>query len=369
MKRAGDELGLDKDGRQQLRDLTPGEFFAFGPAMGLGVQRVRSADVITRHPDSGKMGSVVPPASASVQAMVSAIGDLPQLAAQDESELEALRRRVRELQEQARTRVATKMNPPVTVTDERLLVAQYQKGYEDGVRTSDEHVAAFWVSTKERIATLVRSIEDQLPSRTVRDAHDGVSVGTHATVMMRKASAAMSAHPQPVPENAPAISAPQRRMLDALVELETIGIAAPARGHVAVWSQQSPTSSGFLKNLSTLSSAGLIERLSGGAVRITDAGRAIASRPDAPATLQDLHARWIGHVSGPQQRMLREMIAHHPRPVGKDVLATFTDQSPTSSGYLKNLSTLCSYGLIRRLPNQMLAFGPTLYPHLFDGTA
>ena len=47
-----------------------------------------------------------------------------------------------------------------------------------------------------------------------------------------------------------------------------------------------------------------------------------------------------------QERMLRALIAAHPRNLTWDELAERGEQSPTSSGFEKNVSTLKSYGLI-----------------------
>lgn len=87
LKRAGDELGLDKDGRLSLRDLNPGEFFAFGPAISRAVQRVRAGQILTTHPQPGTIGVAAPPPPEKVKRM---LGQLAELAKESEEELRTI---------------------------------------------------------------------------------------------------------------------------------------------------------------------------------------------------------------------------------------------------------------------------------------
>lgn len=106
-KRAGALLGFDKDARLALRDLKPGEFYGFGPALRPEhINQFKVAAVATPHPRAGSRHQMVPPqASAKVVEIVQQIGDLPkqvQAEADKTSELERqhaiLARRVKELE-------------------------------------------------------------------------------------------------------------------------------------------------------------------------------------------------------------------------------------------------------------------------------
>jgi hypothetical protein len=158
------------------------------------------------------------------------------------------------------------------------------------------------------------------------------------------------------------VSRPQQRMLDVMAQCEALGLHTPSYGHVAVWSNQSPKSSGFEKNLSTLCAAGYLERKGNRTVALTDAGRALAAVVTEVPTLKDLHAAWMPFVSTPQQRMLTRLIAEYPAAIPFVELAHRTDQSPTSSGYEKNVSTLSSLGLLERQPGKLLRAGMLLFP-------
>lgn len=94
-KRAADELGFTT--REQilsLRDLDPGEFYAFGPAISREVIKIKIGEVKVVPPKRGSARSFkAPPPSAAVKRILGALKDIPQ-----EAEKEA--RTARELQVQ-----------------------------------------------------------------------------------------------------------------------------------------------------------------------------------------------------------------------------------------------------------------------------
>lgn len=96
MKRCAGELGFTtREQMLSLRDLEPGEFFAFGPAISKVVQKLKVGPVVTTHPDSSKMGSkigtkVIAPSAKVLKALAS-LADLPQEAAEEASTIDALK--------------------------------------------------------------------------------------------------------------------------------------------------------------------------------------------------------------------------------------------------------------------------------------
>jgi hypothetical protein len=147
---------------------------------------------------------------------------------------------------------------------------------------------------------------------------------------------------------------PQQRILDALASFEALGLDQVSKSNVAVFSAQSPRSSGYRNNLSVLSAGGYIERVGGDALRLTDAGRSVASG-EAPASLEELHDAWAEKLTGPQRLMLRLLTRAYPEGVDRDELAKSSGQSPLSSGYRNNLSVLSSLGLLVRANGDIVA--------------
>lgn len=154
------------------------------------------------------------------------------------------------------------------------------------------------------------------------------------------------APPHPLLRTAQDISRPQQRILDGLAWLKALGIDSADRVRAAMLADQSPRSSGYEKNLSTLKTAGLINYPAGGYLALTAAGEAAAAPPNVPLTDDALHSMIRQHVSGPQWRLLEALIAAHPKDLDRATLAERADASPLSSGFEKNVSTLRSLGFI-----------------------
>lgn len=82
-KRTADELGIsNKEEILALRNLEPGEFFAFGPALSNEVIRLKVGEVKTSIPKAGRQTKVAPP-SERIKKELAALADLPQEAQQE----------------------------------------------------------------------------------------------------------------------------------------------------------------------------------------------------------------------------------------------------------------------------------------------
>jgi hypothetical protein len=160
-----------------------------------------------------------------------------------------------------------------------------------------------------------------------------------------------NARPLPRPSQAPpplivdGLSQPQQRILDGLATLESMRVRVGAWSIVAMLGKQSPKSSGFEKNVSILRSRQLIEGGRAG-LNLTEAGRKVAQWPAFKMTPTAIQGAVLAMISGPQQRMLNVLIERYPREVEWTYLADKSNQSPTSSGFEKNVSVLRSLGLV-----------------------
>lgn len=78
-KRAGEELGMTKkEDILNLRQLLPGEFYAFGPAIKNEVTKFKVLPVITTHLQSGKRISTVIPQPDAIKKILSKLSDIPE---------------------------------------------------------------------------------------------------------------------------------------------------------------------------------------------------------------------------------------------------------------------------------------------------
>lgn len=158
------------------------------------------------------------------------------------------------------------------------------------------------------------------------------------------------------------LTAPQQRILNALATLETLGLRDVDKSNVAVFADQSPTSSGFGNNLGRLRSLGLLHYPQGGRVALTPAGRSAAQNGGALTSNADLHRAWFSKLAAPKVRILEQLIRIYPESISKTALAELAGQSPTSSGYGNNLGNLRSLGLIHYPQGGVVAATELLFP-------
>ncbi len=190
------------------------------------------------------------------------------------------------------------------------------------------------------------------PTRTVPPAPSAPAATQHAP---RKAAATTTA---PVE----GVTIPQQRILDALGDLACLGMTECDKSNVAVFADQSPSSSGYTNNLGRLRTAGLISYPSGGRVALTETGLAAARPGGDIRTLDQLHAAWFSKLPAPKVRILRALIEVYPQVLTKSELALCAEQSATSSGYTNNLGGLRTLGLLDYPSGGMVVATDRLFP-------
>lgn len=109
--RAGKLLGIQKKEELLLRDLPPGTFHAFGPALSKdGVNEIVANKSETTHPKAGQRHKLTPPKpSEAVKRIVADLADLPQQAEAEIRGLDDAKKKIRELEQQLRARPVEKV--------------------------------------------------------------------------------------------------------------------------------------------------------------------------------------------------------------------------------------------------------------------
>ncbi len=355
IKRAAEELGFtSNEQRQALRQLEPGQFYAFGAAFDVTAPRlVHVGPIRTTHPEPGQHAAPVPPPTDKVRKVLQQLADLPAEAEAREKSIEdlkrdntALRRQLTEAQKpnsQLPTpKVETKVIEKPVITDAQL--ARVEKALtrlEAVVERAADMVTAPLVKVREDVASLVTAV------RAVRQ-------------QPAPAAAQPRRQPPPVPSNRGTVTArvpamngnghmpgPQQRILNALAWGESVRLPTQRREKVAFLADASPKSSAFMNNLGALRSTGLIDYPQQGYVALTDAGRAAAvvdeSSPTSSRELQDAICR---KLPGPQERIVRAAVKVYPQSLERGALADLAGASVSSSAFMNNLGALRSLGLL-----------------------
>jgi CRP-like cAMP-binding protein len=140
----------------------------------------------------------------------------------------------------------------------------------------------------------------------------------------------------------------EKRILDALAELEQLGARRPARELVAFLAGYSNLASkGFVHAVSALRTAGAIDYPDAGTVALTEAGRLRARPPERPRTPEEVQARVIAMLGGASGRILTPLIAAYPEAVKRvDVADAAGYSNLASKGFVHAISRLRSLGFV-----------------------
>jgi uncharacterized protein len=320
VKRAADELGMTaREAVSVLRDLQPGEFYAFGPALTRTVIQLKIGGVISTHPKvEDRLAIKTPAPSQKVRALLQALGDLPREAEAEARTLDELRTENAGLRRQ-------------------LAAARKSQRAMSEAEIQAHIAAAVDAATQEyhqRLREIVSLAEQGLTAKRERRRPALVTPTT------------TSAPDRPAIPPQGGMTQPQQRILDTMARLEALGLTALHKTQVAALAGVSPTSGSFANNLGRLRTLGLIDYPQPGSVAFTAAGRRRARPVATPPTVSDLHQAWLEIVTGPQARILREVVAIYPQPIAKEALAKRMDVSPESGSYANNLGRLRTLSVI-----------------------
>lgn len=356
-KRAGDSLGLVGQDRQVLKDLDRGEFYAFGPALSVnGVFRFHSNQVRTTHLRGSTRAAFTPPKPS--EAIRDVLPELADLAAREEEEqrtVDELRAQVEDLRRQLGER------PPETVRVDVPVLAdgtlEHLTALRDDLRDIVDKLGASTGQVEEAAETITTQLTAVSGNGSGHD-YTRAEPPDHFTPqfsqreMARLASLtarAAGGRDEPAEPGAPApglTSSPQQRILDAVKQLEDLGIGQPSLVQVAVIRGVSHTTGTFKQDVRELVAAGYLERAPASSVRLTPEGRSVARVEQPIKSLADLRSLWYSKLPQPRAAILREVASLYPRPISRADLASRLGKSHTTGTFKDDLRKLRGYGLV-----------------------
>lgn len=377
-QRAGDVLGFSKADRLKLRDLKWREFYAYGPALSPGVIRLTVGETQTQNPKQGH-GIAAPAApTAKIRALLAKVADLPAEAEQEARDMESLRRELAEtrrkltLAEKAQ-RVETvvqpcghevelaRMHDALVNRDEIIDALEHRL---DIMSQRIKFAAQALSEADGQIGALERRLPE-LPKRATPAPNVQRNAAPPAVTRAEPPARHLPAPRPPKTSNsaAPAegLSGPQQRILDVLTELEMIGVTAPARTIVAALVGYHARTKAFINALGTLRTSGYVDYPGDGALQLTDEGRTRAAPATLPLSLAELHERVKRQLSGPQRRIIDELIAAWPDAIDRAELAARVDYHERTKAFINGLGKMRSMGIIDYTRGGVVAT-PLLFP-------
>jgi len=306
-KRAAEELGFTtKEDAISLRNLAPGEFYAFGPAISEAVEKVTVGPVATSHPKAGtRIITQVTPPTAKIRQIIAQLADLPQQAHQEALDMQALRtenanfkRRITQLEKQPQPVAA-----PKVVTIEK---------------PSASHINA------------LRRIQAIVQKEIGGDLHySGEKLAIKPIVT------------EPITVKKPIVGG-ALRMLQVLASRYPMTFT---KSQLALLANLSPKSGTYGTYLSLLRSQGLIGV--GAEISITEEGlNYIGTDKPRPQSQEDVLDMWRNNLTGGARRMFDVLVDAYPGQIDKAELGERTDMSYNSGTFGTYLSLLRRNGLV-----------------------
>lgn len=352
-KRAAEELGFTtKEQILSLRDLNPGEFYVFGPAISRDVIRTVIGDVTVKPPKRGQGKNAPPAPTEKVKKILQQFKDLPAEAKKEIDTIQSLTQKNIALESQIRSHKCPVGPDPEKVNEEanRLIAKakiEMEQSFDEEMRRFKKRV----LSAKDTVVklsktlsglhTFIEEIEKDNPPKNI----------TLPTVRIPIANRAVERAPimrLPRPEVAydgQSVSNSEQKVLDAIAWFESIGIAAPKKISVAFVAGYSGTSGGYNNLCGMLRSKGFIAYPSAGALALTEAGNAIAQRPQSSPTQEELHEKVLAVIPVPEGKLLRQLLNVYPADLSVQELADASGYQASSGGFNNLKGRLRSLGL------------------------
>lgn len=361
MKRAGDELGFNKEKTVELRQLQPGEFFAFGTAISDEVIKVRIGEVKTSHAKVGYQGvKKVPPASDVIRKVLGALKDLPQEAEKEATTVAELKKENKHLKQMNTNLLKHHFQKDLTQEEIDKIVTPYLSAQARKFDTERKIRIKEYQSLMDLLSRMRGMIPETFPAIEVPEG----SVFIPDRELPRR--------PEFAPRKIEISGEPMK------VDIESIKIQdgeksfgkcpraiysylvmnqgrAMTKTQIAVATGYSQNSGGFNNSISELSSAGLVSR---GNALISLNG---AVRDDLLVDVDISLEKWLPKLGACPRKVWELMLNHHEEETWtKEQIANETGYSVTSGGFNNSLSEMSSLGLIERLPGAQIRINPEI---------
>ncbi len=346
LDRAIDELGLKRENRHLLRDLVPGEFYIYGPALLNGPERLPTlvGPVKTTHPKAGaRLNFTAPPPTSKIKALLPKLADLPA-----------------EAEQKAKTEAELKQE----ITNLKRALTLAEKGQKQ------VEVEKVVLQPMVPPAVLEKFQQVQAENRDLMTALENFGAELRAIAKMGKLTPSVPVKVQmPIRSyagDAPAVTTPKRYVptpkFRAEINSDNLNLGKCEKAILIVLANQPDGceagrltllagyrySGGFKNALSTLRQLGLMEGENTGTMRITEKGHAEIGPVDDLPSGKELAAYWLKHPSlGKCEQAILRALIEEPEGMTAPQLCNATDPPYQYSGGFKNaLSNLRTAGLL-----------------------
>lgn len=321
-ERAGKLLGFGKD-RRGMRDLEPGNFYAFGPALSAnGVVQFQTHRVQTSHPKAGQRHKLTPPKpSDAVRRIVADLADLPQQAEAEIRDLDGAKKRIRELESQLKARPKdTKIEIKETIKEVPVLKNGQLDRVEKILARAGEITGKLGTETAKLHSLIAPAFAPSIPKSTPK------AVNPPKQIQPVRRSIPQST------DSASKLPIGERKTLCALIQYPN-----------GLTRRQLTTLTGYKRStrdayIQRLRERGFVD-VSGEFILATQTG--LDALPDAEPlpTGQALQDYWLSRLPQGERSVMEQLIHNYPQAVDRETLTEATGyKRSTRDAYLQRLS-------------------------------
>lgn len=216
----------------------------------------------------------------------------------------------------------------------------------EALRASGEHLAA---TAKEFLLAMGRAAATPAPI-------------VNRTMPPRAPPATRAVQSAPVDtEGREGLSGPEKKIIDAIAWLESIGVPEPEQAAVAFVAGYTIGGGAFNNPRGALNSKGLVEYRPNDCIRLSASGRALAVQPTGEVSNKTLQDKVLSKLPGPEKKILRPLIEAFPNAMSNEDLAVAAGYSCGGGAYNNPRGRLRTLGLVEYRDGGVAA-RPILFP-------
>lgn len=371
MKRAAEELGFtSKEKILSLRNLEPGEFYTFGPAISKEVFKSKIGTVKTSHPKSGSrmLTKLPPPPQEKIRAVLAKLKQLPIEAEQEIKTRNDMLAEIRRL----KTELRQKSGLQRPVADKATLAKERALGQQEGARKAsqeaDQQLKSIQLAAKQQQAGFGRlqGVLKQISHLAAKAAGEPIpqikiqpvkSMGIPlrppkpGILPMRREVAYLpeqKSHTTPFNtenfEETEKLSPAFKRLLQSCAMVYPNSIT---RRKMAFLAEVPILASTFRNGISSLKTRGLIIPKGNDFAATEEGVQAAGDFEQMSSDPDEVIKMWKSRLSPAYQRMLTVVIEAYPNELTKQEFSEASGVPLETSTFRNGLSKLKSLGLIK----------------------
>lgn len=373
-ERAAKELRMKTgDVVAELRALTPGVGYAYGPAISLDPVLVRISDDLDVYPPKrGERGAPPPPPADAIRALIAALPKATEEEERRAKSLDEANEIIADLQRQVRTasrsadaggidEAAIQAAVDSAIRDYQQLLREANADNQRAAESYNRRLQEIRELASREITVQEIPTPEYVPSRPPAKAAD-TSVPKTGSQKRKPSTPAPTAEPAPQQHTIAGIGGTPARLMAIMVALDKAGVKQPKRATVAAIAGIQANSGTYRNYLSELRTKQMIDDVDGGRIELTELGYVSADQSFKLPRKRDHHALWVSKVGGTPGRILQTLIDAHPRALSRKEVAAAVGVDAGSGTYRNYISELHVPGLVRKNGSDLVVVADMLFP-------